>query len=362
MDEVAPRLLFRDHRADPAAWAANLGVSVEACELLLDADFVDLHCDMEVPTRLFGYRTDRHHGVARGVRPLVGHTDYPRLREASFTGVVLDIATNPFRPAGNRLAATRRNVEAVRARIDAWPDDLAFVTSRAGFDRARAAGRTSLWLALQGGNAVSADPSVLAGPLGRLLHRVTLVHLTSSDLGGTSSPLGFDRGITAKGREVVAACNEAHVLVDLAHAGRKTFFGALDAHRPDLPPIVSHTGIAAVHPHWRNLDDEQIRAVADRGGVVGVLYHTIFLAPVGASTGRKAILAHLEHLIDVGGEEIAAIGTDYDGMITPPHDLHDVTHQPQLVQDMLDRGWTETRIRRVLGGNYLRMLAGVRPE
>src|SRR5688572_1820810 len=138
MDAVAQRLQFRDHRADPAAWAASLGVSVAACELVLDAEFVDLHCDMEVPTRLFGYRPDRHHGVARGVRPFVGHTDYPRLREASFTGVVLDIATNPFRPAANRLATTWRNVEAVRARIEAWPDDLALVTSRAGYDGARA--------------------------------------------------------------------------------------------------------------------------------------------------------------------------------------------------------------------------------
>jgi len=355
------RLAFRDHRADPATWAASLGVSVGACELLLDADFVDLHCDMEVPVRLFGYRADRNHAGGSRVRPLLGHTDYPRLREASLTGVVADIATNPLRPQANRLAATRRNIEAIRTRVAAWPDDLQLVTDRAGYDRARAAGRLAVFLALQGANALSADLASLQGELGAALHRITLVHLTSSDLGGTSSPWGSDRGITDKGRELVWRCNESRVLVDLAHAGRATFFGALDAHTDDVPPIVSHTGVAAVRKHWRNIDDAQIRAIADRGGVVGVLYHSPFLAPVLLTCSRAKIIDHLEHVIRVGGEESAAIGTDYDGMIVPPRDLRDVTHQPLLVQDMLDRGWPETRIRRVLGLNYLRVLAAVRP-
>jgi membrane dipeptidase len=360
-DALPARLSFRDHGADPASWAASLGVSVAACELLVDADFVDLHCDLEVPVRLFGYRAERPHPGGARTRPLVGHTDYPRLREASLTGVVADIATNPLRSQAGRLAATERNVAAIRARVAAWPEDLEIVTDRASYDRARAAGRMAVWIALQGGNALSANLSVLQGELGRVLHRITLVHLTSSDLGGTSSPWGIDRGITAKGRELVARCNEARVLVDLAHAGRATFFGALEVHAADLPPIVSHTGVAGVRRHWRNLDDDQIRAIADRGGVVGVLYHSLFLAPVLLTCSRSAILDHLEHVIRIGGEEVAAIGTDYDGMIVPPRDLRDVTHQPQLVQDMIDRGWPEVRIRRVLGLNALRVVGAARP-
>ena len=73
------------------------------------------------------------------------------------------------------------------------------------------------------------------------------------------------------------------------------------------------------------------------------------------------ILEHLEHIIDVAGEDVAAIGTDYDGMIIPPKDLPDVTHHPLLVQDMLERGWKEERIRKVLGLNYLRVVEAVRP-
>ena len=353
-------LNYTDHRADPAAWARSLSVSTEACELLLSSDFVDLHCDIEVPIRLVGYRPERHHGVGRRVRPMIGHTDYPRIREAGLTGVVYDIATNVFRPAGNRLRTTLANLERARARIAAHPDELELVTDRAGYDRARAAGRTAIWLSLQGGNAVSADPSVLDGEVGRLLHRITLVHLTSSDLGGTNSPLGRDGGLTALGRTVLERCNAARILVDLSHSGTRTFWDALEIHRKDVPPIVSHTGLAGVRPHWRNVDDDQVRAIADRGGVVGVMYQSNFLAPVIWSCSRAAILAHLQHVVDLVGEDHAAIGTDYDGMIVPPHDLLDVTHHPMLVQDMLDRGWSETRIRKILGANYLRVVGAIR--
>ncbi len=347
---------------DAAAWAEALGVSIDATALLRDAEFIDLHVDMEVPVRLYGYDPGRRHAPP-SKRPAVwfGHTDFPRLIEAGLTGLAYDIATNPFRPESNRQAATLRNVAGALERIAAHPDHVAHVRTRAEYDAARAAGKLACFLTLQGGNALAADPSVLDGPLGQELHRITLVHLTSSVLGGTNSPLGADRGLTDRGREFVERCNAAHVLVDLAHAGRQTFFDALDAHSAALPPIVSHTGVQGVHRHWRNVDDEQIRAIADRGGVVGVMYQSSFLEPVLTFGRRAAIVDHLEHIISVAGEDVPAIGSDYDGMIVPPGDLPDVTCHPLLIQDMLDRGWSEERIRKLLGENYLRVVAAVRP-
>lgn len=362
-------LAFTDHRRDPGAWARALGVSMEACELLLASDFIDLHLDVEVPVRLLGYDPARHHGTLRRVRPFFGHTDYPRLLEAGLTGVVYDIATNPLRPRRNRLRTTLRNLEAASARVATHPE-LALVTTASGYQQTREQGRVAFFLALQGGNALSADPSVLQGPVGHSLHRITLVHLTTSDLGGTSSPLGGDPGLTPLGREVVERCNDARILVDLAHAGRKTFWQALEAHRSDLPPIVSHTGVSAVRRHWRNIDDAQIRAIASRGGVIGIMYQSSFLSStqerrwrpsITRGCARAAILDHLQHVIELVGDDFAGIGTDYDGMITPPRDLLDVTHHPLLVQDMLDRGWSPERIQKILGRNYLRVVRAIRP-
>ncbi|MGC6492997.1 MAG: dipeptidase [Myxococcota bacterium] len=354
---------WTDHRADPVAWAQSLGCSVEACELLLDSDFIDLHNDLEVPVRLFGWSPHKRHGPWRSTQPFFGHTDYPRIREAGFSGVVYDIATNIFRPEKNRQTITVKNIQRAVARIGRHPEDLEVVRSYAGYVRARSHGRTAFWLSLQGGNALAADPSVLQGEVGQQLHRVTLVHLSSSVLGGSNSPSQADQGLTSRGVAFVKRCNAARVLVDLSHAGRRTFMEALEVHDGHLPPIVSHAGLAGVRPHWRNIDDEQARAIADRGGVVGVIYQGNFLArvPPGFAAPRAAVLDHLEHLIDVAGEASAAIGTDYDGFITPPSDLPDVTSHPLLVEDMLKRGWSETRIRGILGRNYLRVVERIRP-
>jgi len=354
------RLAATDHRADPAAYAARWSVSRAAVDLLLDADFIDLHCDLEVPVRLFGYDPTKRHAPRARPMPFFGHTDYPRLREAGFTGVVTDIATNVFRGEADRLEVTRKNLETMKARIERFPDDLALVSTRSGYDRARAEGKLALWVALQGGNALSYEPAVLAGGIGKLLHRITLVHLTSSVLGGTSSPMQRDAGITERGRDFVAACNAARVLVDLAHSGKKTFWGALEAHDRSLPPVVTHTGVGA-YPHWRNLDDDQVRAIADRGGVVGIIYQGSFLGPSWLRAKRSWIVDHLEHAVNIGGEDAVSIGTDYDGLIVPPVDLPDVTAHPLLVQDLLDRGWPEARIRKILGQNYLRVVQAIRP-
>ena len=344
---------------DMGAWARAQGVSVEACELLAASPFVDLHCDLEVPVRVLGYDPTKRHGPwRRGPMPFMAQTDYPRLIEAGFSGVCHDIATNVLRRPEDLQRVTLENVARVQARVRAHPDQLALVRTNAEHDAAQAEGKLAVWVCLQGGNALAHDPTVLDGPLGEAIHRITLVHLSSSVFGGSNSPGQPDAGITAAGRAFVARCNDRKILVDLAHAGRATFWGAIEAHSDALPPLVSHTGLDAVRPHWRNIDDDQARAIADRGGVVGIIYQGNFLdrVPSGFPCKRAAILDHLEHVIDVAGEDTAAIGTDYDGMITPPWDLPDVTDHPKLVQDMLDRGWSSARIRKVLGENHLRVV------
>ena len=127
--------------------------------------------------------------------------------------------------------------------------------------------------------------------------------------------------------------------------------------RLGLPPVVTHTGVSGVHRCWRNVDDGQLRAVAERGGVVGVMYHRGFLGGPRA----EAVVRHLEHVAGVAGEDTPCLGSDWDGFIVPPSDMATADRLPVLVQLMLDRGWPEARMAKVLGANYLRVLAAVRP-
>jgi membrane dipeptidase len=118
--------------------------------------------------------------------------------------------------------------------------------------------------------------------------------------------------------------------------------------------LVSHTGLCGVYPHWRNLDDAQLRAVAATGGTVGVIFHSGFLGPAPLGRSAAAIVRHLEHIVRTVGEDHASLGSDWDGAIVTPRDLPTCLELPRLTQLMLNRGWSTDRVRKILGGNFLR--------
>jgi membrane dipeptidase len=124
--------------------------------------------------------------------------------------------------------------------------------------------------------------------------------------------------------------------------------------------IVTHTGVEGVHPHWRNLDDDQLRAIADRGGTVGVMYQSSFLGDPYLGGRAARIVDHLEHIVKTVGDDHASLGSDWDGAILPPRDMPTCLELPKLVQIMLERKWPEPRIRKVLGENFLRVVAELR--
>ncbi len=334
-------------------------LSKEALALWRAADVVDLHVDTFIWTRIFGYDLLSRHGRGIFDARFYGHADLPRLRDAGVGGAIWSITTNPLRTAAGRLATFRRNLARLIAIFDSAPDVVTVCRTLADHRRARAAGRHAAFIGVQGGNAFDADLALESFDAGSIV-KVTIVHLTNSRLGSTSAPsLRADGGLTDRGRELVRALNRHRIFVDLAHIGRKGFFDAVAVHDRTQPLLVSHTGIAGVHRHWRNLDDEQLRAVADTGGVVGVMYQQSFLGPDGARA--EAVVEHLAHIVDVVGEDYAALGSDWDGAIITPRDMATCLELPIVCELMLRRGWSPERVRKIVGGNFLRALGMLRP-
>lgn len=322
-------------------------------------DVVDLHVESFVWTRVLGYDLGTWHGRT----PLPGHrllgqADLPRMLAVGLSGAVMSIATNPFRTAAGRRAVFFANLARLRRLLGRDPR-VEVVADAAGYARARAAGRLATFLGVQGANALAPE-DLAAAPLGAV-SRITLVHLTRSGLGAPSAPGGGGGGLTAKGRRFVEAMGERSILLDLAHAAPRTFWQALDAAGAGRPAIVSHTGVRGQRDSWRNLDDDQVRAVAARGGVVGVMLHRGFLARPGWRATAADVVRHLDHVVRVGGEDAAALGSDFDGFIVPPRDLPTVLELPRLVQRMLEAGHGPERVRKILGANYLRVVRALRP-
>ena len=331
----------------------------DARALLAETAAVDLHLDTFIPTRLYGYDIDERHDYA--FRHLIGHVDLPRAAEGGLKGGLWSITTNPFRSSSSRLRTFGRNLARLRGLIDRSPH-AAWVTTATAFDAAIAQRQHAVLPVVQGANCLGALTSFQQAG-GADVVSATLVHLTSSTLGETSTPLPAKhlwgpRGLTAQGRAVVESMNAEKVLVDLAHAAPSTFWDAVAVHDRSQPLLVTHTGVSGVFPHWRNIDDEQLRAVAATGGVVGVIFHPGFLGP---GAGLDPVVRHLAHVVDVIGEDHAAFGSDWDGFISPAPEIKDVTLLPALVAAMLSRGWSPERVKKILGENFLRCLRAVRP-
>src|SRR4029453_11175109 len=123
----------------------------------------------------------------------------------------------------------------------------------------------------------------------------------------------------------------------------------------------THTGVAGVRPHWRNLTDAQIKAVAETGGTIGIIFHAQFLRRHGGPRDAGMVAEHVAHVLRVAGEDYVSLGSDFDGAITPPPDLAGADRYPRLVQTLLERGMTETQVAKILGGNFLRAFELLRP-
>jgi membrane dipeptidase len=339
--------------------ATELGVTEEAVELFRSADAIDLHLESFIWKRVFGYDLHRRHRGGLFGRRFFGHADFPTVRESGLGGATWSIATNPARSSRGRRRAFEKNLGVLRASLDEAPA-IRHVRTAAEFRAARAAGEHGAFIGIQGGNALDDDLDALDLLADRSVLRVTLIHLTSSRLGASSAP-GSSRtaGLTNFGRAYVERLNQMRVAVDLAHISRKGFFDAIEVHDKTQPLMVTHTGLAGVYEHWRNITDEQLRAVADSGGSVGVMLHAAYLGRRAVTV--RTVVDHLAHIVDTVGEDHASIGTDYDGAIIPPKDLPGLWALPRLAQEMLDRGWSDGRVRKVLGGNALRVIEALRP-
>jgi membrane dipeptidase len=352
-----------DHHQDPAAWAASLGISREAVDLYLAADVIDLHIDTFIWTRMYGYDLRKRHGRGPFGGRWMGQADLPRLREAQVTGAIWSITTNPLRRSKRRAAVFQKNLARLQNIFSTVPDDVAICRTASDYRAARSQRKHAAFIGIQGGNALDAQGALAEVDLDALI-KVTLVHLSTSTLGTTSAPqlTGVsDARLTDRGREYVQQLNQHRVFLDLAHINRQGFFDALEVHDRSQPFIVSHTGVTGVHKHWRNIDDDQLRAVARAGGVAAIMYQCGFLGKSYWGGPAELIVDHLAHIVSTIGDDYAALGSDWDGSIITPHDMRTCLELPRLVQLMLNRGWSGERIQKILGGNFLRALAALRP-
>jgi len=309
----------------------------------MSAVVVDLHCDTIL---------DIHSGERRlDQRSAKGHIDLPRLKDGGVDVQVFAVYIAP-KLAGRGPARARELIETFRGVMAANARQITHVTTVEGIERARREGKIAAVLSIENGDALGGDPKLLDE---FYQHGVRMLGLTwnpSNALG--DGALGRQHGgLTDLGRAVLRRMEELGMVVDVSHLSEGSFWDAVKATRG--PIIASHSNAAALHQHPRNLTDEQLRAIAGRGGVVGVNFYAGFL---GEATLPR-VLDHIEYMVKVIGVDHVALGSDFDGIPQAPVGLEDASKMPNITAGLLSRGFTPEQIHKILGGNALRVFKQV---
>jgi microsomal dipeptidase-like Zn-dependent dipeptidase len=220
--------------------------------------------------------------------------------------------------------------------------DLSLYLQRRQNDKAITAGI----LSIEGAHALDGRLDNLARLYDAGYRMISVAHFFDNEFGGSSAGVKKD-GLTEKGRELIAQMERKRIIVDLAHSSNQTIDDVLAI--ASRAVVVSHTGVKGTCDNNRNLSDAQIRAIAQRGGIIGIGYWST------ATCGRDAhaIARALKHAGAVGGVEHIALGSDFDGAIEAPFDAEGVVH---VTDALLNEGFTEREIRLVMGENVLRFM------
>jgi membrane dipeptidase len=334
-----------------------------ACRVL------DLHVDTPLWMRLAGYDIGVRHRNRLPASPFGWHFDLPRAAEGGLDAAVFGLVINPaevreelilplrvlaWTESGHGIEQTLETLDLVAEAGRRLPDRFEFAKTGSELRAAIDAGRFAALAGLEGAQGIEGRLENVARAHGRGLRMLGLVHFQATEAAYPMTVASFDgQGLTPFGRDLVAECERLRMVVDLAHTNAAGVDDALAI--VTRPFVVSHSACRAVQDHPRNLTDDQIRRIAERGGVIGVAMERSFVGT--GDIGR--FIDHLEHLMKVGGVGCAALGSDYDGAIVPVPGMGDVTAFPQVTRGLLARGHSPESVKQVMGENALRVICEV---
>ena len=250
--------------------------------------------------------------------------------------------------ARSLLMQIKEMVDGVRgAQIAYTPKDAFRIKSR---------GQKAIFLGIENGYAIGHDLSLVEDFRRMGVVYMTLCHNGDNDICDSASRSnGEHGGLSAFGRDVVREMNRVGMMVDLSHAAESTFYDVLDVSRE--PVICSHSSSRLLCDHPRNLTDDQLRAIAEVGGVAQATFYPGFLRTDGEATIKDAV-RHILHMIDVAGVDHVGVGSDFDGDGGVPG-LNDESEMINLTRRLMAEGFGPTVLKKIWGGNIVRVMSQV---
>jgi membrane dipeptidase len=327
--------------------------SPDARALLARHPAIDLHADTLMWARWTGYDVYARHTPPLPLAAFGGHIDLPRMLDGGMGAQFFGLVSLPVtRRARGPARVIHEQIDVLDEAIVRRPHVIRIVKTAKELEACREGGSFAALLGIEGAHSLEGDLDLLGAFARRGVRYLGLLHFSANDAGYPAHGRGRDdgEGLTAWGHALVERCEEEGVLVDLAHINKRGFMDACALAR--RPVLVSHTGVSGAFAHWRNIDDEQIRAVAATGGCVGVIFCPRYVG----GDGLEPIVRQVLHILEVAGEDVPALGSDWDGFIIPTQALRDPLGLPLLVDALLAAGLSETVVAKLLRGNVMRVL------
>ena len=370
------------------------GISEKARRLHFSSLVIDTHDD--TTQRFLDGRFDL------GVRNPLGSIDIPRMREGGL-GAIFFAIWMPSKITGpEAVKRALDQIDAVREQVRKHSNDLALVTTAEGIQAAHKQGKIAALIALEGGHIIASDLRVLRVYAALGARYMTLTHSGNAEWADSSTAKPEHNGLTEFGKDVVREMNRLGMIVDISHVSDKTFADVLEISQ--APVFASHSDCRAICDAPRNMSDDMIRALAAKGGVIQINYHVGFLSQefrnaekahpewekmialeiqkrCGDREGCQLIegdritreyvergdlprvewtkiVDHIDHAVKIAGIDHVGLGSDFDGA-NMPFGMEDASKLPKITQALLERGYSEGDVKKILGENTLRVMAQV---
>jgi len=334
-----------------------------------------------------------------GKRNPDGHIDIPRMREGGMNAIFLSIWIDGRIMGPPAVQKALDQIDAVHENVRRNSKDLVFCRTADEIRKAHAQGKIAVLMGVEGGHMIGNDIRMVRifGDLG--VRYMTLSHFYNDEWADSSTDKPAHNGLTDYGKDIVREMNRQGIMVDISHVSDKTFYDALEVSQ--APLIASHSSCRAICNHPRDMSDEMIKALAAKGGVIQINYEKSFIDQaykdasdklsggvvalldqlkkqcgddeecLGKKMGEmekqataegklpqvtwERIIDHIDHVVKLVGPDHVGLGSDFDGA-TMPEGMDDCTHLPKITEALMRKGYSEDNIRKILGGNLLRVM------
>ncbi len=362
--------------------------------LLRDLLIVDTHVDTPGYVVDEGYRLADEHDYYE--------TDIPRLRRGHAGAIFFGVYVQPQDfPPDRWLSRAMEWIDAVYLEAARNPASLEIARTADDIERIHAAGRVAALLSLEGGHLIANSLPLLRTYYRLGIRYMTLTHFRANDWADSSTDQPWNNGLSPFGREVVGEMNRLGMMVDISHVSDKCFRDVLATSR--APIIASHSSLRALCDTPRNISDDMLRDLARHGGAVFINFNAPYLDPkaaavfthlreprdqeiarmmaANASNPRRwemkraiqrryreklpkvsvnVLIDHIDHAVKIAGADHVGIGSDFDGISgMAPVGMEDVSRYPAIVAALVERGYSDADIRKIAGGNLLRVMRAV---